>query len=664
MTGEQQAATEPTPGVGGDRHDPSTPRYDDVSQLHDTWSTPPGIIGWLSAVNHRTVGLRFIITAFVFLLLGGLLALVMRLQLMSPDSAILSADRYNQFFTLHGVTMMFLFAVPMAEGFAIYVTPLLIGTRDMAFPRLNAFGYYVYLIGGVALYVSLFLDVAPDAGWFNYPTLSGKTYSPGARIDVYTTIITFVEVSALVAAVELVATIFKQRAPGMSLSRMPLFVWAILITSLMILFAMPGVIVASVMLALDRMADTHFFVPSGGGDPLLWQHLFWWFGHPEVYIILVPGLGFISSIVTVFSRRPMFGYTAIVLSLIATGIISFGLWVHHMFTTGVPELGSSFFTAASMLIAIPAGVQIFCWIATIWGGRPVLRTPLLFVIGFIIVFVIGGISGVMVASVQFDSQVHDTYFVVAHLHYVLFGGMVFPTFGAFYYWFPKIVGRMLSERLGKWNFWLLLIGFNVTFFPMHQLGFKGMPRRVYSYDDAMGWGAENLIATVGSWIVAAGMLVFIVNVIRSWRNGEVAGDDPWNADSLEWLTPSPPPQYNFAHIPVISSRWPLWDQDRAGVYDVVSGIRSDRREVVVTSAIEADVQGLSVLARPSLTPLALALGCSVAFVGAIWSLIWVPVGAVLAYLAMAVWHWPVHDERTPPWRTPERDPRLDSTEST
>jgi cytochrome c oxidase subunit I+III len=328
-----------------------------------------------------------------------------------------------------------------------------------------------------------------------------------------------------------------------------------------------------------------------------------------------------------------------------------------MFTTGVPELGSSFFTAASMLIAIPAGVQIFCWIATIWEGRPVFRTPLLFVIGFILVFVIGGISGVMVASVQFDSQVHDTYFIVAHLHYVLFGGMVFPMFGAFYYWFPKFTGRMLSERLGQWHFWMLLVGFNVTFFPMHQLGFDGMPRRVYTYDAAMGWGAGNLMATVGSWIVASAILVFIVNAVISWRSGRVAGDDPWHADSLEWFTPSPPPQYNFAHIPVVSSRWPLWDQERPGVQDVVSGIRSDRREVLVTTAIDAEPQRISVLARPSLMPLALALACAVAFVGAIWSLLWVPIGALLAFVAMAAWHWPVHDERTPPWNTVPEPPQ-------
>ena len=623
---------------------------DDERELRRTWDSPPGVRGWFSAVNHRVIGLRFIVTAFVFLLVGGALALAMRFQLMRPDATLLTPEQYNQIFTMHGITMMFLFAVPMGEGFAIYITPLMIGTRDMAFPRMNAFGYYVYLIGGIALYAAFILGVAPDAGWFNYPTLSGKEHSPGYGIDVYTTIITFVEVSALVAAVEIVATILKQRAPGMALHRMPLFVWAILVTAIMILFAMPGVIVASVMLALDRIADTQFFVPSGGGDALLWQHLFWWFGHPEVYIILLPALGFVSSIVTAFARRPVFGYTPLALSLVATGFISFGLWVHHMFTTGIPELGSSFFTAASMLIAVPAGVQIFCWIATLWGGRPVFRTPLLFVIGFLLIFVVGGVSGVMVASVQFDSQVHDTYFVVAHFHYVLFGGMVFPLFGAFYHWFPKITGKLLSERLGKWNFWLLFVGFNVTFFPMHQLGFDGMPRRVYTYADGMGWNGANLVATLGALMIATGMLVFVANVLWSRKRGAAAGDNPWDAESLEWLTPSPPPPYNFLHVPVVSSRWPLWDQNEPGVQESVEGLRSDRREVLVTSVLDARPQRLSVLARPSLAPAALAVATSVAFIGAIWDLRWVLVGAGLAFVVMAYWHWPRHDERTPPWK--------------
>ena len=618
--------------------------------LRASWAPPTGPLAWFKPVNHRIIGRRFIVTSFVFFLLGGILALLMRTQLIQPESGFIGAGLYNQLFTMHGITMMFLFAVPMGEGFALYLMPLMIGTRDMVFPRLNAFGYYVYLIGGVVLFGGFFLSLAPDAGWFNYPPLSNIEYSPGLRIDLYTMIITFIEVSALVAAVEIVATIMKQRAPGMSIDRMPLFVWASLATALMIIFAMPGVIVGSVMLALDRMADAQFFKPGGGGDPLLWQHLFWRFGHPEVYIILLPALGFVSSIITTFSRRPLFGYTAVAVSLVAIAFISFGLWVHHMFVTGVPELGSNFFTAASMIIAIPSGVQIFCWIATLWGGRPVFRTPLLFVLGFIVLFVIGGLTGVMVASTQFDAQVHDTFFVVAHFHYVLIGGMVFPLFGAFYYWFPKFTGRMLSERLGVWNFALLFIGFNVTFFPMHQLGFLGMPRRVYTYMDGLGWNNLNLIATLGSYLIAVSGLVFVFNVIRSLRQGAPAGRNPWDADTLEWLTESPPPPYNFEFIPVVEGRWPLWDRHEPGVQPVVTGVRSDRREVLVTTALDARPQNVSVLAEPSLVPFLLALAASMAFVGIMWSA-WFVLGSVVLMFALLIhWHWPRSHERTPPWR--------------
>ena len=618
-------------------------------ELAATWATPRGFVGWFMHVNHRSMGKRFVVTAFVFFLLGGLLALAMRLQLISPENTVMGPDLYNQVFTMHGITMMFLFAVPMVEGLAMYILPLMIGTRDMAFPRMNAFGYFVYLIGGITLFVFFFLGMAPDAGWFNYPPLAGSTYSPGQRIDVYTTIITFVEVSALVAAVEIVATILKQRAPGMTLSRMPLFVWAVLVTAGMIIFAMPGVIVGSVMLALDRMVDAHFFQPSGGGDPVLWQHLFWWFGHPEVYIIFIPALGIVSSVVITFCRRPIFGYTPIALSLLAIGIASFGLWVHHMFVVGVPELGSSFFTAASVMIAIPSGVQIFCWIATIWGGRPVFRTPLLFVLGFIITFVIGGVTGVMVASVQFDSQVHDTFFVVAHFHYVLIGGMVFPMFAGLYYWFPKFTGRLLSERLGKWHLGLMFVGFNLTFFPMHQLGMKGMPRRVYTYADGLDWTGLNVLSSLGSVILAASILVFIVNFVVSLWKGTRAGPNPWGADTLEWLAESPPPNYNFRHIPVVEGRYALWDVSVPGEVAALDGLRTDRREVLVTSILDAEPRSVSVVTTPSLLPLAFALAASLAFIGAIWTLWWVPVSLVLSYLTLVLWHWPRHHERRPHW---------------
>ncbi|MEZ4733965.1 MAG: cbb3-type cytochrome c oxidase subunit I [Caldilineaceae bacterium] len=432
----------------------AAPTVSNIDHLEQTWRTPAGIMRFLTAVNHRAVGARYLVTGFIFFTLAGIAALLMRIQLAVPENTFLNPDLYNQIFTTHGTTMMFLFAVPIMEGVGIYLTPLMIGARDMAFPKLNAFGYFVYLIAGATIWGSLFFGVAPDGGWFNYVPLTGPQYSPGIRIDFYTTMITFLEIAALVAAIELIVTIFTMRAPGMSINRLPLFVWAILVMAFMIVFAMPPLVVASVELALDRVIGTHFFHTAMGGDPLLWQHLFWVFGHPEVYIIFVPALGIVSAIVPTFARRPIVGYELLVLSFVSIGILSFGLWVHHMFTTGLTPLGLNFFTVASTVIGIPSGIQIFATLATLASGRLVIKTPILYIIGFVITFVIGGISGIMVASVPFDQQVHDTYFVVAHFHYVLVGGAVFPLFAGIHYWFPKITGRLLHERLGVWGFWL------------------------------------------------------------------------------------------------------------------------------------------------------------------------------------------------------------------
>ncbi|MCP1909454.1 heme/copper-type cytochrome/quinol oxidase subunit 1 [Bradyrhizobium sp. USDA 4509] len=441
-----------------------------AARLQSIWRTPSGLIGALMSVDHKIIGRRYIVTAFAFLVLGGVLAILMRIQLAGAEQRLLSPDLYNQVFTMHGSTMMFLFAVPVMEAFAVYLVPLMIGTRNIAFPRLNAFSYWMFLFGGLFLWISFFFNVGPDVGWFAYIPLSSLQFTPTKHADVWAQMITFTEVAALAVAVELIVTVFKQRAPGMTLDRIPLFVWAMLITAVLVMFAMPSIMVASTSLILDRLVSTHFYDPSSGGNVLLWQHLFWFFGHPEVYIIFIPATGMVSMILATFPRRPVIGYPVIVLSLIATGFLSFGLWVHHIFVTGLPQLGAGLFTASSMLIAVPSGLQIFCWIATLWDGRPVYRTPLLFVLGFIVIFVIGGLSGIMVASVPIDTQVHDTYFVVAHFHYVLIGGAVFPLIGAVYYWSPKIWGRMLSERLGRWNFWLAFFGFNIAFFPMHILG--------------------------------------------------------------------------------------------------------------------------------------------------------------------------------------------------
>src|SRR4051812_1103081 len=443
----------------------------DREALQRAWRNRPGLLGWLSVTTHQAIGKRYIVTAFCFLLLGGVEALLMRLQLAAPENTLLGPSRYNQIFTLHGTTMMFLFAVPVMEGMGIYFVPLMLGTRNVAFPRLNAFGYWLYLFGGLFLYGFALTNTIPDAGWFAYTPLSGPQFSPGKGVDVWAQMITFTEISALCVAVELAVTILRMRAPGMSLNRMPLFCWSMLVQSFMIIFAMPAVMMASTVFLLnDRTIGTHFVNPAEGGDPLLYQHAFWFFGHPEVYIIFLPALGMVSAIVETYSRRGVFGYPAMVLSLVGNGFVAFGLWVHHMFATGLPQIGEAYFTAASMMIAITSGVQIFCWLATLWTGRLKLTAALHFVLGFVFIFVMGGMTGVILASIPLDLQVHDTFFVVAHFHYVLIGGALFPLFGAFHHWFPKMTGRMLNETLAKIAFCFLFIGFNLTFFPMHILG--------------------------------------------------------------------------------------------------------------------------------------------------------------------------------------------------
>ena len=608
----------------------------EAATLDELWRGRPGFLGWLTAVDHKSSGKRHLITAFAMFLAGGILAALMRTQLMRPENGFLGPDTYDQIFTTHGTTMMFLFAVPVMNAMGIYFVPLMVGARNIAFPRANAFGYWTYLVGVVFLYVSLLANMGPDTGWFAYVPLSGPQYAPGHRVDVWAQLVTFTEIAALVAAVNIIVTTFKLRSPGMSLNRLPLFVWAQLVVSFMIVFAMPAVATGStLMLGLDRTVNTHWFNPAEGGDALLWQHIFWFFGHPEVYIIFLPALGFITPIVETFARRRVFGYTALVMANITTAFFAFGLWVHHMFATPIPELGQSLFTAASMLIAIPTGMQIFCWLATLWAGRPALRVPLLFILGFFFTFVIGGVTGVMLASVAFDKQAHDTFFVVAHLHYVLLGGGVMPLFGAFYFWFPKVTGRMLDETLGKLHFWLFVIGVNVTFFPMHVLGLEGMPRRVYTYLTATGWGPLNLLATLGAYTIALSVIVFLVNAIRSWRVGAVAGANPWDAYGLEWATTSPPPPYNFVHVPVTTSRHPLWETTVE--LPVVTGLRSDRREVLVTTTFDARPDPRHEDPEPSIWPLYLALCVGVTFIGGIFSPYMVLVGIGLAFPGMFFW---------------------------
>ena len=629
----------------------STREEDEIrDRLERSWDEGSGLWAWLKSTNHKSISKRYIVTATIFFILGGIEAGMIRAQLARPENGLIGPDLYNQVFTMHGSTMMFLFAVPMMEAIGLYLVPLMIGTRNVAFPRLNALGYWMYLFGGVLLYVAFFYNTGPDAGWFAYVPLSGPEYSPGKRVDVWAQMITFTEIAALVGAVEIITTVFKQRAPGMSLNRIPLFVWAMLITSFMIIFALPAIVVSSSMLAADRLIDTHFFNPAEGGDALLWQHLFWFFGHPEVYIILIPGLGMLSSMIETFTRRRIFGYPAMVLSLITTAFLGFGLWVHHMFATPLPQLGQSMFTAASAAIALPTGVQIVCWIATIWSGRPRYTTAFLFVIGFFVLFTIGGLSGVMVASIPFDLQAHDTFFVVAHFHYVLLGGAVFPLFGAFYYWFPKMTGRMLSERAGRWNFWLFFIGMNFTFFPMHILGLIGMPRRVYTYLPEMGWGNLNMLSSIGAAIVAASVCVFLANVVLSLRRGMLAGDNPWNASTLEWATTSPPPSYNHLYIPVVEGRDPLWDV-HDGELAVVTGLRTDRHEGLLTSVMDAEPELRYEFKGPTILPLLLAVFGGGSIVLAIFTPWGVTVGSFLSLVILVCWFWPTI---SPDYDTPRK----------
>jgi cytochrome c oxidase subunit I+III len=608
------------------------------AELEAAWRVPRGFIGWFMVADHRTIGIRYIVTAFVFFTLAGVMAALIRLQLAFPEARFISPDLYNQIFTSHGLAMMFLFAVPVMEAMGVYLVPLMVGTRNIAFPRLNAFSYYMFLFGGVLLFTALVLNTGPDTGWFSYVPLAGPDFSPGKRVDVFNQLITFTELAALSVAVELIATTFKLRAPGMTLNRIPLFVWAMLVTSFMVVFAMPAVVTSSSLLLLDRLVGTHFYNPAEGGDAILYQHLFWFFGHPEVYIIFVPALGMVSMIITTFTQRPTFGYLPLVLSLFTTAFVGFSVWVHHMFTTGLPQMGLSFFTAASLIIVIPTAVQIFCWIAALWKGRPRFEPPLLFVIGFIIIFVIGGLSGVTLASVPLDLQVHDTYYVVAHFHYVLIGGAVFPLIGGIYYWYPKMTGRMLNRRLGILNFFVLFFGFNVTFFPMHILGFLGMPRRVYTYPEYMPWQMWNLISSAGALLLIVGGVMLIFNVVHSYKLGLIAGDNPWNADSLEWATSSPPPVYNFLEIPIVEGRHPMWE--RSAEPPVVTGIATHRREVLVTDVMDAEPAHLDEFPEPSIWPFLTAVTTSALLVGAIFTPWALPYGVVPVAFTLIGWFWP------------------------
>lgn len=616
-----------------------------AARLQLIWETKPGVIGWLSSVDHKEIGIRYIVTAFVFLLIGGVEALIMRIQLAQPNATLLTPEQYNELFTTHGLTMIFLYALPVLSGFSNYLFPLVLGSRDMAFPRVNAFSYWVYLAAGIFMYAGFAAGLAPNAGWFNYVPYASREFNPGMNIDVYALGMILLGISTTVGAINFIVTVFRTRAPGMSINRLPILIWGTLTVSFGNVFAVPAVSIAFFLLWSDRQFGTHFFDVAAGGQPMLWQHLFWIFAHPWVYVIVLPAMGMVSDGLPTFCRRPLVGYTVVALSTVATMVLGFGVWLHHMFATGLSFLSLSFFSAASFIITIPSAVAVFAWTATIWTGRPVITTAFLYFASFVPMFVIGGVSGFMTASVPADLQLTDTYFVVAHIHYVLIGINVFGVLGAIYYWFPKMTGRMLDERLGRWNFWLTLAGFNLAFLPMHLTGLFGMPRRIYTYPADMGWDTLNLITSIGAFVLAAGFLVLLVNVVASLRSGAAAGPNPWDAPTLEWVTPSPPPPYNFVTVPIVASRHPLWEQrldEGAGGSSVGRGFALEHgREVPGTTVLDGRPDVILRMPGDSIAPLLVTLALAAIFTGMLLHGWWLVLAGLLgAGLGGVVWLWP------------------------
>ncbi|OQY92203.1 MAG: cytochrome c oxidase subunit I [Chloroflexi bacterium UTCFX4] len=596
-------------------------------------SQPTGLMSWITTVDHKRIGILYLITAVIFFIVGGIEALIIRTQLAAASNTLVGPNLYNELFTMHGTTMIFLAVMPLNSGFGNYLVPLMIGARDMAFPRLNALGYWLFLFGGLLLYSSFLVGGAPDAGWFGYAPLSERAYSPTHGVDFWILSLQLLGISSIVGSLNFIVTIINMRAPGMTINRLPLLVWGTLVTSLLVIFALPSVSVAMFLLLFDRVFSTSFYLPNNGGDPLLWQHLFWFFGHPEVYIMIMPPFGIISEILATNSRKPIFGYAAMAFAFAGISFVSFTVWAHHMFAVGMSPAADAVFAGMSFVVAVPTGIKIFNWLATIWRGSLRINSAFLFAAGFIGQFTIGGLSGVILAAVPVDWQVTDTYFVIGHFHYTLFAGAVLALFAGTYYWFPKMTGRFLNERLGQLHFWFTMVGMTLVFLIMHYVGVLGMPRRIYTYGAAQGWEVWNFIETIGAYLVAFGVLFFIINIITSLRHKATAPNDPWDGQTLEWATSSPPPAYNFASMLPVNSPRPLWDAK----YGPHGEFASNPKTVDLSGGGKATVH----LPSPSIWPLVLTIGLSIIAIGIIFGFDGGPLALDISGMGMALQSLPI-----------------------
>jgi cytochrome c oxidase subunit 1 len=605
----------------------TTPAAPAPAVAPDAHHEETGIWSWITTVDHKRIGIMYFITSLLFLGVGGVEALLIRIQLFRPENDFMTPELYNQLFTMHGTTMIFLVAMPMAVAFFNYIVPLQIGARDVAFPRLNALSYWIYLFGGLYMNASWFVGAAPNTSWVGYANLTSTQFSPGLNVDFWVLGLSILGVSSIMGGVNFITTIINLRAPGMKLMRMPLFTWMTFVTSFLLVTALPVIAVALILLAFDRFFATNFFVASAGGDPVLWQHLFWIFGHPEVYILVLPAFGVISDVIPTFSRKPLFGYPVVVYAGVLIGFIGWGVWSHHMFTSGLGPIADSFFVASTMIIAIPTGVKIFNWMATMWGGSLRFNTAMMFSVGLVGLFTVGGLSGIMHSSAPVDLQQHDSYFVVAHFHYVIVGGILLGMFSGVYYWFPKVAGRFLDEKLGQWHFWATMVGFNLTFFPMHFSGMYGMPRRTWTYQAGTNVEFFNQLSTIGGFILGVSTLIFLWNLWKSARSGEKAGSNPWGAPSLEWSIPSPPHHYNFPALPEVRSREPMWNE-------------TERKEIEAVTHMVPEVE--PEMPNSSFWPIVVAAGVTMTWALVMTGVWWVPLLG-LAFTAFGVYSWAFED---------------------